>query len=181
MRKAILKRDFLSIFLYVVIILSAAVLIRHFVVQSTLVDGHSMEDTLRDGDQLIIDKVSHQIGELKRFDIVVFSYRYDRDTYYIKRIIGLPGETVFISGNTIYIDGEPLEEDYGKEAMEEDSAGLASEELTLAADEFFVLGDNRNNSADSRSEDVGPIKREEIVGRALLRIWPVEDFGFLQR
>ena len=176
-----LKKDLFSIAIYTVIVHSLAFFMRSFVLQRTLVDGHSMEETLQDEDQLIIDKLSYKIREPKRFDIVVFPYKYDEDTYYIKRIIGLPGERVLIKGNTIYINGEPLAENYGKEAMDEDTAGIAATELLLAEDEYFVLGDNRNNSADSRSEDVGPIKKEEIVGKAVLRIWPFHDFGFLPK
>lgn len=175
------KKDFISIFLYLVIFLALGGLARHFVMQRTLVDGHSMEDSLHDKDQLMIDKLSYRLKEPERFDVVVFPYKYNEDVYYIKRIIGLPGETVLIAGNTIYIDGEPLEESYGKEAMEEDSEGIASEELVLGEDEYFVLGDNRNHSADSRSRDVGPIQRGEIIGRAIFRLWPMEDFGFLPK
>lgn len=181
MNKQKLKKEMLSLLFYVAFVLALAVCLRHFVLQRTLVDGHSMENTLRDKDQLIIDKFAYQLTAPDRFDIVVFPYKYDNETYYIKRIIGLPGETVSIHGNTIYIDGEPLAENYGKEAMDEDTAGIAKTEIHLGEDEYFVLGDNRNHSTDSRSEDVGPIKRKEIIGRAFLRIWPIEDFGFLSK
>ena len=138
-----------------------------------------MENTLHDKDQLIIDKFSYLVKQPERFDVIVFPYRYDEEVYYIKRIVGLPGETIRIIGNTIYINGKPLPEDYGKEVMDENTAGIAGKEILLAEDEYFVLGDNRNHSADSRSKDVGAIKRNEIVGKAFLRIWPIEDFGIL--
>lgn len=175
------KKELFSIVIYTVIVLSLAFIIQSFVFQRTLVDGHSMEEALHDEDQLIISKLSYAINEPKRFDIVVFPYQYDEDTYYIKRIIGLPGEKILIKGNTIYINGEPLTESYGKEAMDEDTAGIAATELLLAEDEYFVMGDNRNNSTDSRSEDVGPVKKEEIIGKAVFRIWPFDDFGFLSK
>lgn len=181
MKEKSLKREILSMFLYVAILLSIAGLLRHFVVQRTLVDGHSMENTLKDKEQLLIDKITYRFKEPERFDIIVFPYKYDEDVYYIKRIIGLPGERVMIHGNTIYINGKPLSETYGKEAMDEDTAGVAETELLLGEDEYFVLGDNRNHSTDSRSDDVGLIKQEKIVGRAVFRIWPLGEFGTLSQ
>ena len=97
---------------------------------------------------------------------------------YIKRIIGLPGETVQIRDGEIYIDGAILEEDYGKETML--TSGRAADQIQLGEDEYFVLGDNRNHSEDSRFDDVGNIERSEIIGRAFIRIWPFERFGLLK-
>ena len=124
--------------------------------------GGSMETTLSENDNLIVDKLTYRFNEPKRFDIVVFPYRYEKDTYYIKRIIGLPGETVFIDeeGN-IFIDEELLQEDYGKETILD--AGRAYEPITLGEDEYFVMGDNRNNSQDSRDPAVGNISGEDII------------------
>ena len=149
-----------------------------FVAQRTDVNGTSMYPTLEDGDQLIADKITYRFRDPERFDIIIFPYKYAENTYFIKRIIGLPGETVRIDeqGN-IYINGEILEEDYGYETIL--YAGLASEEIVLGEDEYFVLGDNRNVSEDSRYADVGNIKREDIVGRAWLRIYPFRRFGFV--
>lgn len=149
-----------------------------FVAQRTDVNGTSMVPTLEDGDQLICDKISYRFHDPKRFDIVIFPYQYAERTYFIKRIIGLPGETVQIDpqGN-IYINGEILEEHYGAETME--YAGLAAEPITLGEDEYFVLGDNRNVSEDSRYPDVGNIKRSDIIGRAWLRIYPFSKWGLL--
>ncbi len=141
--------------------------------------GGSMETTLSENDNLIVDKLTYRFNEPKRFDIVVFPYRYEKDTYYIKRIIGLPGETVFIDeeGN-IFIDEELLQEDYGKETILD--AGRAYEPITLGEDEYFVMGDNRNNSQDSRDPAVGNISGEDIIGRAWVRIWPLNKFGILK-
>ena len=105
-------------------------------------------------------------------------HKYEEDTYYIKRIIGLPGETVQIADGEIYINGEVLEESYGREVMQD--AGLAAEPITLGDDEYFVLGDNRNYSSDSRDPSVALIHRKEIIGRAWLRIWPLDSFGILK-
>jgi len=172
------KREIISWILYIGFVILATWLILHFVGQRTVVDGRSMNDTLQDGDNLIVEKLSYRFGDPQRFDIIVFKPYEDSDELYIKRIIGLPGETVRIDedGN-IYIDGELLEEDYGKETIE--NPGRASEEITLGEDEYFVLGDNRNNSTDSRTERVGNVSRDSIVGKAWLRIWPFSSFGFL--
>ena len=95
--------------------------------------------------------------------------------YYVKRVIGLPGETVQIIGEEIYINGELLKEDYGKEPIT--NPGRAAEPITLGEDEYFVLGDNREVSLDSRYTQVGNVKRENIGGKAILRIWPLNQFG----
>ncbi|MCD7814035.1 MAG: signal peptidase I [Lachnospiraceae bacterium] len=172
------KREILSWILYIGFVILATWLILHFVGQRTVVDGRSMNDTLQDGDNLIVEKLSYRFGDPQRFDIIVFQPYEDSSELYIKRIIGLPGETVRIDADgSIYIDGELLEEDYGRETIE--NPGRASEEITLGEDEYFVLGDNRNNSTDSRTERVGNVSRDSIVGKAWLRIWPLSSFGFL--
>lgn len=149
-----------------------------FVVQRTDVYGNSMYPTLENGDKLLTDKISYRFTDPKRFDIVIFSYNYQPNTYFIKRVIGLPGETVRIDeqGN-IYIDGELLEEHYGREPME--YAGLAANDFVLGEDEYFVLGDNRNDSEDSRFPDVGAVNRSQILGRAFLRIYPFSKWELL--
>ena len=171
-------RELLGMLIYIGIVLAASYLVVAFVGQRTQVSGESMETTLSDGDHLIVDKISYRFRDPKRYDIVVFPYRYEENTYYIKRIIGLPGETVQIADGTIYIDGSPLEESYGREVIQD--PGIAAEPVTLGEDEYFVLGDNRNQSSDSRDPSVGLIRRDEIVGRAWLRIWPLSSFGILK-
>ena len=160
--------------IYFAFVLGLTFFIIYFVGQRTVVSGSSMETTLSDGDNLIIDKLTYHFKDPERFDIIIFPYQYDEDTYYIKRIIGLPGETVYINedGN-IYIDGEILDEDYGLETIE--NAGIAASPITLGEDEYFVLGDNRNNSTDSRFENVGLIHRRDIIGRAIMRIFPFDE------
>lgn len=153
-------------------------LVLTFVGQRTRVSGESMETTLSDGDHLIVDKISYRFNDPRRYDIIVFPYRLEKNTYYIKRIIGLPGETVQIVEGSVYINGVLLEEHYGNEPMDE--AGIASEPITLGEDEYFVLGDNRNNSQDSRAAAVGVIRRSEILGRAWVKIWPLSDFGVIE-
>ena len=128
-----------------------------------------------------MDKISYRFRDPERFDIIVFPFRYQENTFYIKRIIGLPGETVQIDeqGN-IYIDGEILEESYGREVIRPENIGIAKDPIVLGEDEYFVMGDNRNNSSDSRTEIVGNIHRDEIIGRAWVRIWPLSKFGILK-
>ena len=149
-------KDILSTSLYLLIVLVMTFLVVTYVGQRTKVIGSSMSPTLADGDNLIVDKISYRFHDPERFDIVVFPFRYADKTYYIKRIIGLPGETVYIDEEgTIYIDGEVLNENFGKEVIQD--PGRAYEPVKLGTDEYFVLGDNRNNSSDSRDPVVGNI------------------------
>lgn len=176
--KKVLK-EILSTSLYILFGLCAVYLVIHFVGQRTQVQGSSMEPKLSSEDNLIVDKISYRFHDPERFDIVVFPFRYEENTFYIKRVIGLPGETVRIDekGN-ILINGEILEESYGKEVIQ--SPGRAYEDIVLADDEYFLMGDNRNNSTDSRDPSVGNVRRDEIVGRAWLRIWPLDQVGFIE-
>lgn len=177
-KKPGLLREIIGFLLYVAVVVGITFLIITFVGQRTYVSGSSMENTLSHGDNLIVDKITYRFAAPKRFDIIVFPFRYEEKTYYIKRIIGLPGETVQIQDGNIYINGEILNESYGREVMK--SAGLAAEPVTLGEDEYFVLGDNRNDSTDSRDPNVGKIHKDEIIGRAWLRIWPLDEFGVLK-
>lgn len=185
----------MELMLYVVIALVCIFVIPKYVVQRTEVSGPSMESTLHDKDSILVEKLSYRFGEPKRFDVVIFYHFFDdefaeagekivhdkkdEDSYdfYVKRIIGLPGETVQIVGETIYINGEPLEENYGKDPITYE--GVAEEPIKLGKDEYFVLGDNREVSQDSRYEEVGNVKKELIVGKAWLRVYPFNKIGFL--
>lgn len=170
--------EILSFLIYVAVVVGVTFLIIHFVGQRTYVSGSSMENTLSNGDNLIVDKITYRFSDPQRFDIIVFPFRYEDHVYYIKRIIGLPGETVQIVDGDIYINGEILRESYGREVIKD--SGLAAEPIVLGEDEYFVLGDNRNDSTDSRDPSVGVIHRDEIIGRAWLRIWPLNKFGVLK-
>ena len=174
-------RESVSFILYLIVIVALTFLMIRYVGQRTRVDGSSMENTLTNGDNLIVDKISYRFHEPERFDIIVFPFQYQTNTYYIKRIIGLPGETVQImEDGSIYINGEKMEESYGREVIQPETIGRAAEPIVLGEDEYFVMGDNRNNSSDSRTDIVGNIKREDIIGKAWLRIWPLSDFGVLK-
>ena len=172
-------RELLGWLFYILIIIGLTYLIITYVGQRTRVSGSSMETTLSDGDNLIVDKLSYRFQDPKRFDIVVFPYKYEENTYYIKRIFGLPGDTVQVKDGYTYINGELLESDiYGAEVMIE--AGTASEPITLGEEEYFVLGDNRNHSLDSRDPSVGILKREDLIGRAWVRIYPFDKMGVIR-
>ncbi len=174
-------KEMISTLVYLLGVLCLTWLVITFVGQRTEVDGSSMEPMLSNGDNLIVDKITYRFRDPQRYDIIVFPFKYQENTYYIKRIIGLPGETVQIDeqGN-IYIDGEVLPENYGREIIRPDTVGIATTPIVLGEDEYFVMGDNRNNSTDSRTEIVGNIKREDIIGRAWVRIWPLNKIGILK-
>ena len=172
-------REILGWIFYIIVILVLTYVISTYVGQRTSVSGSSMETTLSDGDQLLVDKLSYRFQDPKRFDIIVFPYQYEENTYYIKRIIGLPGETVQVVDGYVYINGSRLESDiYGNELMDDPMA--ASQPITLGEDEYFVLGDNRNNSEDSRYGDIGNISKKYIVGKVWFVISPKDKFGFLK-
>lgn len=179
--------DILETLMYCLIALLVAQLVMHFVVQRTVVDGDSMYDTLEDGDNILIEKLSYTFGEVKRFDVVVFPF-YDsnrgKEVYYIKRVIGMPGETLLIEDGKIYLLDEAtgtrelVEEDYGYYLNNEPMEGFrASEPVHIPEGCYFVLGDNRNNSRDSRQ--IGLIQGENILGKAWLRIYPFNRMKFI--
>lgn len=170
-------RELLGWVVYILIVVCSTYLIVNYVGQRTKVSGDSMLNTLHDGDNLIVDKISYRFRDPERFEIIVFPYRYQENTYYIKRIIGLPGETIQIKDGYVYINDELLDEHYGREVMLK--AGMAAEPIQLGEDEYFVLGDNRNASSDSREPNVGVLHRDELVGRAWVRIWPFDSMGVI--
>lgn len=172
------KKDILSALLTLVLMVAFVFLFLHFVGQRVVVDGKSMEDTLQDGDQLIVDCFTyHFLRDPERFEIVVFRLKDDPNVYYVKRVIGLPGETISIQDSKIYINGEVIDDPYA--TQDRFPAGRAAQTVTLGENEFFVMGDNRNNSTDSRYEEVGSIDRSQFVGRAIYRLFPFDNKGSL--
>ena len=171
-------KELLSLIIYIGIVIIICYCIITYVGQRTTVNGQSMENTLQNGDNLWIDKFTYHFSDPKRFDIIVFPY--DEEDYYIKRVIGLPGETIQITADgSILINGQRLSESYGKEIIVD--AVTASEPHTLGEDEYFVLGDNRNDSRDSRFSDVGDIDRDRIIGKAVFRLTPIKKFGKIDK
>ena len=171
-------KELVNLLVYILAVMLLCWLILTFVGQRTEVSGNSMNDTLTDGDSLWINKFTYLFDEPERYDIVVFPAKDDDDKYYIKRIIGLPGETVWIGEDgLVYINGEPLEDDtYGKELIDETRRGIAATEITVPENCYFVLGDNRNNSRDSRV--IGCISDGDIIGKAVFRF--SKDFGKIE-
>ena len=167
------KQFFLAIWeVLEVVLISAAtvVVIRTFLVQPFLVSGASMEPNFSDGNYLLIDEITYKFREPQRGEVVVFRSPQDKATFFIKRIVALPGEKVNIRNNQVYINGEPFNEDYL--ALNIRTAGLV--DAVLGKDEYLVLGDNRYNSFDSRSW--GALKRDRIIGMARLRLFPFNEF-----
>ena len=155
-----------------------------YVAHQTTVEGESMEPTLTDGDSVIIQRLSYYFVDPKRYDVVVFPVSYDdgtaKKTYYIKRVIGLPGETVQIIDGSVYINNEKLDDDvYGAAAINE--AGIAENPLVLGENQYFVMGDNRNMSTDSRNSYVGLVNKNDIIGEAWLCTWPLNHFGGVKK
>ena len=175
-----LKNEIVDVITYIGIAFFLVAILIQFVVQRDVVDGESMMNTLQDEDNILVDKLTYQFSDPQRFDVVLFPYgEGDEELCFIKRVIGLPGETVQISrSGDIFINGEFLEEYYGFEDIQQDKRYLAADGYTLQEDEYFVMGDNRNNSYDSRQ--IGGIKREDIIGRAVFRIYPFKSLGFIK-
>ncbi len=172
-------KEVFKIIIYLIALFVITFLFIKYVMQRTDVSGNSMQPALENGDTLLVDKISYRFSDPKRFDIVVFPFHDDEKTYYIKRIIGLPGETVqLLLDGSILINGEVLRENYGKEIIQ--NPGIAVNQITLGEDEYFVMGDNRNNSKDSRDVHVGNIKRSDLIGKAWIRIFPFSSFGVLK-
>ncbi len=170
------RKEILGWVIYFVCLFGGIYVLVHYVGVMVQVDGDSMVDNLHDNDRLVMDKLSYRFHDPERFDIVVFPSPIAENEQYIKRIIGLPGETIQIKENgDIYIDGKVLEEDFGYERILD--PGMAAEPITLGADEYFCMGDNRNVSLDSR--EIGPIDGNQFMGRTFFRVWPLNDIGFL--
>ncbi len=170
---------FWEIFKVVVISLAIIVPVRYFLIKPFYVLGASMEPNFYDHEYLIIDELTYRLNEPQRGDTIVFRYPFQPSEFFIKRIIGLPGEMIKISGGNVNIfnqvspDGEVLREDYLLPAMKT----LGEVEVKLGPDEYYLLGDNRIASLDSRA--FGPVKRQYIIGRTLLRAWPLGRAGLL--
>lgn len=161
-----------------IVVLGIALFIMVFIGMRSVVDGMSMYPTLEDKEHVLVDKAIYTRSEPQRFDIIIFEAPYSNTGYYIKRIIGLPGETVKVDyeGN-IYIDGELLEEHYGAETIQD--PGRAVVPVQVGENEYFVMGDNRNHSEDSRFEMVGNVSKDIILGKVTVRTFPLEKYGYI--
>lgn len=153
-------------------ILAAVIIV--FIAQSHLVDGVSMENTLHDRERLMVDKLSYRFIEPKRGEIIVFRFPQDPRSRFVKRVIGIPGDTVEIRNGVVYLNDVPLDEPYIKEPPRDNMP-----KVTVRPDHVFVMGDNRNNSLDSRHPPVGQVPYNLIVGRALFSYWPPRAIKWL--
>lgn len=159
------------------VVIGLAYFVVNFTIERTTMLGVSMSPTLVDQDKIIINKFAYKFNKPERFDIIVFKQSGNEHSYYnIKRIIGLPGETINITDGNVYVNGELLEEPMVIEPIT--NSGLAAEEITLDKNEYFVLGDNRNNSEDSRFANIGNILSNEIIGKAWIR---TNNFNFINK
>lgn len=170
--------EFMKTSCYLLVVIVLTFLFIKYVCQRTDVIGSSMSPTLEDGDCLIVDKISYKFREPERYDIIIFPYRDDSNRFYVKRIIGVPGDTIFIQDGKTYINQEELSEPYLTELI--DDAGIAATPITLGEDEYFVMGDNRNNSYDSRTAELGIVSREEITGKICLIMWPFDRIKLIK-
>jgi len=166
--------DFIWEILKIVVISLAIIIpIRYFLIQPFFVKGASMEPTYLDGDYLIVDEISYRFEAPQRGEVIIFRYPLDPSQFFIKRIIGLPGEHVSVADDKVFINDKPLDET--KYLGGVNTAGNI--EVTLKDNEYFVLGDNRNASSDSRKW--GEVDKKFIIGRAWLRAWPFNRLGTL--
>jgi len=180
-RKFIKNEKVANVVEWIVSISAAIVLslfIRQFVFTAAVVSGPSMEPTLQDGDRVIVNRISIRLNAPTNGDIVAFPYPANPDDKHIKRIIGVPGDLVNVYNNQIFINDVLFIDEYSPDGVI--LTGDMSFPVLIREDEFFVLGDNRLNSKDSRFASVGLIQREDIIGSAWLRFIPVDNMGVLR-
>lgn len=147
--------------------------------QKVSVVGDSMKPVLNNGDMVLVNRIVYNAMTPRRGDVIVFKPNGNKNShYYIKRIVGLPGERLEIIENNIFIDGERIEEEY--ETSDISDVGIVEDGIELGENEYFVLGDDRENSEDSRSADVGSVKRRDIYGRAWFVVSPLKHIGFIR-
>ncbi len=163
----------------IAVTLAFAALVAITMFQSVTMQESSMEPTLSVGDRFFINRLAYRISSPERGDIIVFrTNASDEAALHIRRVIGLPGETIQISDGRILINGETYKE--GRDFPVISNPGMAASPITLEAGEYFVLGDNRNNSEDSRYGDIGIVKKKYISGKLWFTCYPVKKLGFLE-
>lgn len=171
-------KEVISWIVEIVIILVIAFVFVYYIGLRTSVVGQSMSPTLENRQEILVNRFLYSITDPKPNDVVVFLPNgNEKSHYYVKRIIGVPGDKVQIRDGAVYVNGQLFEEKTETAAILD--AGIAAEEIVLAEDEYFVLGDNRNNSEDSRYANIGNVKKEYIIGKAWFIVSPYKDMGFL--
>lgn len=163
----------------IVLVIAMAFVLVYFVGEKTSVIGASMEPTLYNKNEVIINKFIYKLTDPKRWDVVVFRPNGNKNTHFtIKRVVGLPGETVKIESGKLYIDGEEMTSEFIENGIAD--AGIAEDSILLGADEYFVLGDNLTNSEDSRFANVGNVDKQDIEGKVWFRVSPFKEIGFVK-
>ena len=176
-KKSKAKEIFREIVIFIIIAFGIVLPFRIYIAEPYLVDGRSMDPTFATGDYLIVDKLSYELGKPKRNSVVVFRYPNDPSKSFIKRIIGLPGETVTMKDNAVSIMNEGNPEGFAIDQSYVTHPFPGSFEKKLGRDEYFVMGDNRAESFDSRFW--GPLPKKYILGKPIVRLWPIKQIGFL--
>lgn len=162
----------------IAIVLAIAFVFVYYIGLRTSVVGQSMSPALENNQEILVNRFIYSVSNPKPNDIVVFLPNgNEKSHYYVKRVIGVPGDTVQVKDGAVYVNGELFEEKAEMAAILD--PGLAAEQITLEEDEYFVLGDNRNNSEDSRYANIGNVKKEYIIGKAWFIVSPYTNFGFL--
>ena len=157
----------------IVIAVVLAFVIKMFLFDFVMVQGSSMVPTLQDGDRLIVNKIEYKLGDPDYGDIIILNY--SSSVEYVKRVIGKGGDTIAIRDQVVYRNGEPLAEDYINTEPYGDF-----DEVTVPEGKYFVMGDNRANSSDSRYTSLGFVDRDAVVGHVIFRFWPLSDVGTVQ-
>lgn len=172
-----IKEFFKDTLKYIIVIVIVLIIVLYVVTLQQVV-GPSMQPTLNEGDVLILNKFQYYLFDVKRNDVVAL--KYDGSKYLIKRVIGLPGESIYYKDNTLYINGNPYKENIVEGLVTEDFDLKDNGYEVIPDDMYFVLGDNRGDSLDSRSKEVGLIKKEDIIGKVFIRIWPISGFKLVK-
>lgn len=167
-KKKSMGREILEWVLVVVVAVAAALLIRTFIFEPVRVDGESMLNTLHDNEYMIVTKYQYLFGDPERFDVVICHYPGRGNTNFVKRVVGIPGDTVAMRGGVLYVNGEAVDEPYI-----DYHAAYTMEDTVIEEGHYFVLGDNRPNSNDSHAPGVGQLSRDMIVGKVRLVAWPI--------
>jgi len=172
-RFLLIIKELAIILIWVFMPIAIYMMIQAFLIEPVRVSGNSMYPTLKDQDIILIEKVSYRFHNPERFDIIVFK----KDKNLVKRVIGLPNETIQIIDGVIYVDDEVVDEYYGREVIIDGKN--ASNPIKIGDNQIFVMGDNRNNSLDSRSEEIGLVDLDLVLGKVCFRILPLDAFGSL--
>lgn len=176
-KKQSAKQSFFELIRFALVAILIVLPIRVFIAQPFLVSGSSMFPTFKNADYLIVDEISYHIGEPKRYDVVVFRYPGDVSKFYIKRVIGLPGETIDVEGSKVIVKNNENKEGFVLNQPFIGSMSNKTAHLELKEDEYFVMGDNRAASSDSRYW--GAVPRDLIIGRALIRLLPLKQIELM--